>query len=312
MPLLARKKVLLAKLENTYNTDPVPTGAANAIQVTNLEVDPIEGDPVERNIIRAYLGNSSTVMTQVRATCNFTVEFAGSGAAGTAPAYGPLFRACSLSETVSAGVSVTYQPVSTTPPSSVTLYINTDGVNHVLRGARGTFDLGLSANGLPVINFQFTGNYVTPADVALPSATYQNQATPVVASAANTTGVQLHSFAGVISELGFSLGNDVQFRDLIGAANAEVLIVDRRPTATITMDQVTLAQKDYYTAARNATPGNFTFQHGQTAGNRITLTCPAVTISNISYGESQGINSLSMDTRVNPNTGNDEFTLVYT
>ena len=39
---LTRKKFLIAKIESTYGTDPTPVAGTNAIQVTNLEVTPIE------------------------------------------------------------------------------------------------------------------------------------------------------------------------------------------------------------------------------------------------------------------------------
>ena len=57
MPLLTRKRLLLAKAEVTYGTDPTPTGAANAILVRNLEIVPLQSDIVQRELIRPYLGN---------------------------------------------------------------------------------------------------------------------------------------------------------------------------------------------------------------------------------------------------------------
>jgi hypothetical protein len=41
MPLLTRKRLIVAKIESTYGTDPTPTGA-NAILVRNLEITPLE------------------------------------------------------------------------------------------------------------------------------------------------------------------------------------------------------------------------------------------------------------------------------
>ena len=60
-----------------------------------------------------------------------------SGSAGTAPKYGAILKACGLSETVSGGDTVTYAPV-TTPSDSVTLFVNYDGIRHMITGCRGT------------------------------------------------------------------------------------------------------------------------------------------------------------------------------
>ena len=45
-----------------------------------------------------------------RVEVTFEVEMAGSGTAGTAPAFGPLLKACGNSETIVTDTSVTYAP----------------------------------------------------------------------------------------------------------------------------------------------------------------------------------------------------------
>jgi hypothetical protein len=82
MPQLTRKRLLLAKTEATYGTDPVPTGAANAILVRNLDITPLQSDIVQRELIRPYLGNYEQLLAQTRVQVTFEVELAGSGAAG--------------------------------------------------------------------------------------------------------------------------------------------------------------------------------------------------------------------------------------
>lgn len=98
--LLSRKRAILAKIETTYGVDPIPTGAANAILMSNITVSPMEMNLQQRNNIKAYLGNNPSVLAAIYAKLSFDVEIAGSGAAGTVPGYGPLLRACGLSETI--------------------------------------------------------------------------------------------------------------------------------------------------------------------------------------------------------------------
>jgi len=99
MPLLNRKRTLLAKIESSYGVDPTPTGAANAILVSNLNVTPMSTELVDRDLIRPFLGNSEQLHAAIYAMAEFECEVAGSGTAGTAPAWGPLMRACGFSQT---------------------------------------------------------------------------------------------------------------------------------------------------------------------------------------------------------------------
>lgn len=99
MSLLQRKRTILAKIETTYGTDPTPTGASNAILIKNLTVTPQETTLVSRDLVRPYLGNFSQLPAAIFGKLAFEIELAGSGTAATSPAYGPLLRACGLSET---------------------------------------------------------------------------------------------------------------------------------------------------------------------------------------------------------------------
>lgn len=102
MPLLNRKRVVLAKIESSYGTDPTPTGLANAILLRNLSVTPQEADFVGRDLLRPYMGNSEQLPVGIRALIDFEVEMVGGGTAGVAPGFGPLLRACGLGETLTA------------------------------------------------------------------------------------------------------------------------------------------------------------------------------------------------------------------
>jgi len=115
MPLITRRRWILAKLEgSSYNTDPTPL-AANAIRVRSLDVTPLSGDTVQREQIRAYYGANATLMANEQSQCTVEVELCGSGTAGTAPAWAPLILACGTAETVTgSAVTGTAQAGSTT------------------------------------------------------------------------------------------------------------------------------------------------------------------------------------------------------
>ena len=311
MPLLTRKRLILLETESIYGTDPTPDGA-DAILVRDLNITPLQSDVVSRDLVRPYLGASEQLLANTRVECTFSVELAGSGAAGTAPQYGKALLACGMSQTISAGVSATYAPVSASF-SSCTIYYNIDGVLHKVTGARGTFTLNMAVGEIPSIDFTFTGVYNAPTDTAAPAVTYANQVTPVIAKQGNTTGFELLSYSGCLQSVSFDIGNTLVYRDLINCTK-QVLLTDRASTGSVTIEAPTIAQKNYFTAAlSDGTLGNLLFQHGQTAGNIFDFASTKVDIGDVSYADQDGIHMLTIPFTCVPSTsGNDEFSFVYT
>jgi hypothetical protein len=311
MPLLSRKRLILAKTETTYGTDPTPTGAANAILVRNLEITPLQADTVTRDLIRPYLGNSDQLLAQTRVEVTFEVELAGSGTAGTAPAYGPVLKACGLSETVAASTSVTYAPVSASF-SSVTIYFHNDGIRHKVTGCRGTFELNAEVGQIPVISFTMTGIYNAPTDESLPSPTYADQAAPLIFKNGNTSNFSIFSYSGCLQSLSFQMANEVVYRELVGCTK-ESLIVNRAPAGDVVIEAPSIATKDFFTIATGSSTGSISFQHGGTAGNIVTFTTAQSDIANPSYSDQDGIQMLNLPyVAVPTSAGNDELSLAYT
>ena len=383
MPLLQRKRVILAKVETTYGVDPTPTGAANAILVRNLNVTPQDADFSDRNLVRPYIGRSEQLPAAIRAMLDFEVEMAGSGTAGVAPGYGPLLRACGFSEnalvaavtgaaqggaastitlaasgtssvdgfyvgmpiritagtgsgssgvitayngtskvatvaapwavapaaasTYSIDANTAYKPVST-GFESVTVYFNVDGVLHKLTGARGTVSLSLSVKQIPVYKFNFTGIYNAVVDAAAPIAVYSFQ-TPLTVTNVNTTPFSLQGYAAVMSDLSLDVSNAVVHRTLVGGSEA-VLITDREPQGSVTIEATTVAQKDWWTIAKNATLGLLDVTHGVTSGNKVRITSGTVQLTKPQYSDMDGVAMLQMGANFVPSTnGNDELFL---
>ena len=311
MALLLRKRLILIETESSYGTDPTPTGA-DAVLVRDLNITPQQSDVVNRDVVRPYLGASEQLLANTRVECSFSVELAGSGAAGTAPQYGKALQACGLSETIVADTSVTYAPVSSSF-SSVTIYYNIDGLRHKVTGCRGTFSINCTVGEIPTIDFTFTGVYVAPDDSALPSATYANQASPLIFKNGNTSSFQLLSFAGALQAFSFDLGNNLVYRELVGGTK-EVLLTDRAGTGSTTIEAVSIASKDYFAAALTETSlGNLDFTHGSAAGNIVDFASTRVDIGDVSYSDQGGIAMFNIPYTCVPSTsGNDEFSLVYT
>lgn len=310
MPLLSRKRLILAKTESTYGTDSTPAGT-DAVLVRSLEVTPLESDVVSRDLIRPYLGNSDQLLANSRVLCSFEVELAGSGTAGTAPRYDALLKACGMSATIVASTSVTYAPVSASF-SSCTIVYNVDGVQHKLTGARGTVTMNCELGQIPTLQFEMTGIYNAPTDTAQPAVTYSNQATPLIFKEGNTSAFQFFSYAGCLNSVSFNLANEIIYRELIGCTK-EVIITNRAPAGDVSIEAPTIATKDFFSLALGSATGNLTFLHGTTAGNRVTFTASQVDIAQPSYTDQDGIQMLQLPYVALPTSaGNNEFSLAFT
>jgi hypothetical protein len=254
-----RLKTILAKIESSYAVDPTPTGAANAIVVSDVNVNPISMDTVPRDLVRNYLGNSEYLVAAMWKQIEFTVEIAGAGGAGTVPKFGPLLRACGMGETINGGVSVVYSPISAAE-ESVTIYANIDGMLHKGLGCRGTVSLTMNARQRPTMRFTFIGLFAAVTDAAAPSLTLTGWQKPVAVNNTNSSSFTLHSYAAKLSALSIDLGVAREYRNLVGAE--DVLITDRQPAGSITIEQPTVAQKDYFTTISAATLGTMSLTHG--------------------------------------------------
>jgi hypothetical protein len=131
-----RKKVILSKIEAVYGTDPVPTGAANAIAIRNAAFDftPLNISYVDRDIVRHTLGHDVQLVAASEVNLRCEVELAGSGVAGTPPAWGPLLRACAMAQTT-LGAAHT-QTATAGAASTITLHGTASAVDNAYRGMR--------------------------------------------------------------------------------------------------------------------------------------------------------------------------------
>ena len=310
MPKLVRKKTILLKAESSYGTDPTPTGSANAVLVRDLTVEPIVSDEVSRDLIRGFLGNQEVLLANQRVNVNFDVEMSGSGTAGTEPKWGPARLACGTAVTTTSTAN-TYAPVSSSF-GSCTIYYNTDGVNHKITGARGTFSINCEVGQIPTISFSMTGIFNAPTDTALPSTTYSNQASPLVFKNGSTSAFSIFAFSGVLQSWTFEMNNTVGYRELVGGTK-EVIITDRSPGGTAVVEAPALSDHNFFTDATGTATGSNTFLHATTAGNKITISCPQSDLSAPTYSDSDGIVMLNLPYMATPTSaGNNEFSLAIT
>jgi len=311
---LTRKKFLIAKIETTYGTDPSPVGGSDAVQVTNLELTPIESDNVQAATYQGFLGNPTrgTLVANKRVSVTFDVELAGSGTAGTAPAFGPLLKACGLSQTIVSSVSVTYAPVSSSFDSA-TIYCFYDGTRHKITGARGTVSFNMTAGQFAVASFNFIGIYNAPDSTALSgSFTVANQAAAIEVNDTNVTTATFHGVTSSrIESFDLALNNELLYKET--ASNQEVLITNRAPGGTAVIEAPAIGTTDFFGKAVAVATGSTSLVLGATGGNIVTVNAAQTDITGCSYADTNGVIALSMPFLALPTTaGNNEMSLVFT
>jgi hypothetical protein len=310
MTVLSRKRLLTAAIESTYGTDATPSGT-DAVLVRSLEITPLNADVVERELVRPYLGNFEQLLGNQHVEVTFEVELAGSGTAGTAPKWGPIFRACGMGETIVASTSVTYAPVSS-GFESCTLYFDNDGIRHKVTGCRGTFSMNCEVNAIPTLSFTMMGIYNAPTDTSLPTATYTDQATPVLFRQGNTSSFSIFGYSGILQALSLDIANENIYRELIGGTK-EVLLTDRKPAGEVTVEAVSLATHDFFTDATGTSTGGLSFTHGTVAGNIVAFSSPQTDLGSPAYADQDGIQMITLPYTATPTTaGNDELSFVLT
>jgi hypothetical protein len=303
-------KILAAKIEATYGVDSIPTGAANAILAKDVVWTPMNGNDVDRELDTPFLGQLGSIPSELHAKLSFKVELAPSGTAGTAPAWGVLMRACGCAETLVASTSVTYNPV-TDAHSSVVFYLWIGGTRYVMRGARGNVKLNLSAQGIPYLEFEFTGLYQVPTEVARSAPTLTGFRRPLIANDQNTPTFTISGTDFILRSLMFDAGNIVEPRFLINSE--EIWITDKAETVEFVVEAVPLSTWNPFALAVAMTSLPVILAHGVGAGNIATLNMPLMQLQRPqALQAAQNIKEWSLRGLPLPNAGNDQWTLVLT
>lgn len=313
-----RNLTILAKPEVTYGSDPSPTNTDNAMLVSDVSLVPLEAENVPRDLVRSYFGASEQLSGVRRVTCSFSVEAAGSGAAGTAPPYAPLLLACAMAETVSSGSRVEYLPV-TDSQGSVTLYWYDSGVRHIITGARGSWELDLTLGARPVFRFTFTGLYAAPSAQGVPVGTLTAFQRPLVVNDTNTGDITLgctYSTGSLSSGtaypsrgLALNLGNQVTHMPLLGSETVNV--VAREATGSMALDLTAAQEVTFAGTVTGNTTQSLGLVHGTAAGNTLVVHAPAVQLIDYRKGDFNGKRLIEYGLRLLPSSGNDELRLCF-
>lgn len=310
MPIKWKSKILLGKIEATYATDSTPTGAADAILASNITFQPMEGQDVSRDLELPWLAAQATIPAGLFSRMSFRVEMVPSGTVGTAPAWGPLLRACGVAQTISEDTSVAYNPV-TDSHESVTMHFWVGATRYVMKGSRGTCVLRFTAQGIPYLEFSLTGLFSLPSEEARATPTLTAFLKPDLVSSAKTPTFTVDSVSFVMRSFSLDLANDVQTRFLVGSES--VLIVDRADLATAQVEAVPLSTWDPFDEAVEQSTVAVGIVHGTVAGRIASLAIAGAQVQRLQgFENSQNILEWPLRLVPLPTAGNDQWTLSLT
>lgn len=312
-----KNTVITAALEATYGVDAAPTGADNALLISEMTITPLDAQNIARNNIKGFFGLDEELVGPNSVRCSFTVELAGSGAAATPPAWGVLLLGCAMAESeLTTPARVEYTPVSDAL-KTLSIYYYDAGVLHKLLGAMGTVTLSAKVGERPSLKFDFIG---TDGGISAASTTgvYSAWKKPVAMKMGNVTDITLGATyaAGALTSgtgypstgLEIMLGNAVEFDALLSSESVD--ITDRQVTGKTELELTAAQEVTFMGNVKANTTQSLGFAIGTAAGNKIILHAPSMQLTNPTKIDRKGKRLIGYDMRMVPVSGNDEVRLV--
>lgn len=316
MSKLTRKVVMLAKLETQYGTDPVPTGADDALLINEAPSLTPTGERIERAIIRDTFSPAGNVIGAKVVNVEFEVEAKGGGwdtDDPLPPEFDVLLQCCAMSVDISVTGQRTYAPVTAVAShKSCTLYFYRDGILHKVTGCIGTFELNLPVGGIPVFKFSMQGLWVDPTDTANPGTV---NTLDIVPPTVVGVGLAIGGYTPVgVNALSLTLGNQITQKKDVNAAEglSGLAVTGRTPAGSLDPEADELANFNPWAAWKAATKAAVACTIGTTQGNRFDLAIPKAQWDEVSYGDRDGtlIYSLPFTCTINSD-GDDEVAITF-
>lgn len=309
-----RRRLLLAKLENTYAAAAPTFVATDAHLVTNLDVTPLDGEIIDLEYVLPSLGNRQKITGQRLFRLSFGHYLTVSNALGTAPKWAKFLVSSNFAQTGTAATDVILKP-ATKPGannSSIAFSVNVDGRLHIGRGGRSNATFVLEAGQPPRIDFEYICLFDTPSDVAqlAPDLTGYDP-DPVIVNSQNTTGVTIATdstpLALCMESFNLNMNNVMPARQLAGCTE-QVMLTGREPNGEMVVEAPMLAAYNGFVESIDQTPREIKFTHKGSSTQVIEFKMPNVCVENPTYTESDEIIMLTLPIYPRPGlSGNDEI-----
>jgi hypothetical protein len=312
-----KNTLIAAAIQSAIGTAATPTGAANAVLVSDMSLTPLDSQNIDRNLVRGFFGGSEQLVGPASVKLSYTVELAGSGTAATAPAWGTLVQGCAVGEgLLTTPARCEYTPVST-GLKALTQYYYDDGVLHKLIDCMGDCTLMAKIGDRPQLKFDWIG-LDGGVSAATDTGTFTSWKKPVAVTKANVVDITLGATYAtgaltggtVYSSTGLEakFGNQVAYTPLLSSETVD--ITDRESTGTIELDLTAAQEVALMAVVKANTTQSLAITIGTTAGNKIIFFAAAAQLLNPKKIEKNGKRMIGFDVRFVPVNGNDEWRIV--
>lgn len=286
------RKTLMTAAINTgvFGADAIETGTPQAIQTIGLEITPLEGDQIDRELDNGQLGNTPVLMVGTHVKVSGSVELTGSGqAVNSAPAFDVILQAGGF---VGADQTTSYEytRAQENTEKDATFYVYKDGAIHKVRGARLTTTTKLSVGSLPAVEFEITGLYGGIVSGALPTPDFSGFVTPVKVGATHTT-FKLGATAATAQELKlleFELAenNEIAFDE--NTIEEAVYLTDFKPEGKFIVEAPSLGTFNPFEQALAEQLLHLEITHGSEETNVAGLVLPKIQLGRPTYSDKDG------------------------
>lgn len=275
MPFSSLRKVVHMATEVTYATVPAIAGAQTFV-AENFEIEPMQGEVVERRPHQAALGATRRKVAPRSVRVAFDVALVARAAAATPAPYRAALIAGGWAETIQAGTSCTYNPVSSGFGSASLVY-NQDGEARTVRGIRGGVGFRFRNGQVPYLRFEGVGLYAARAAAAMVAQDYTGWGEPDLVTQAATT-MALGAFgAAVLESLDLGVQNIFEYRNRPGQEAVQP-VRERAYEARVQILDEPVSAFDPESLMRAETLLLADLQHGTAAGRRARLQLPTAQI----------------------------------
>lgn len=283
-----KKKLLLAMVNDgnqDYGIDLIDaTGPGLPIQTTGLEVTPLEGEELERELDNGKNGNKPMLLVGMHVKISGNVELTGAGAALTPAAYAPIMQVAGFKETVGAS-QVDYARVTDNSEPDGSFYFFQDGAIHKLLGARGTMGTSLKVGELPTMSFEITGLYGGVVSGALPSPDFSAWQTPEKVGHDKTV-FKLDDVEYKMYEFEHSENNEIAYDE--NTVEERIYLTDWKPDGQIIIEAPELADFDPFAIARDNATLAMSISHGGGEGKTFELSTAQIQLGKPTYSDREG------------------------
>lgn len=288
-----------------------PAGASELFRAGNFTHE-ISVEQLERAVKDASLSPFPSIPGKRSAQISFTTELRGSGAAGVAPDYGLLFKACAMKETVVEDASVAYAPVSDKSGyTRICLTAFIDGLQVMYLGCMGSFSINCPLDGVPTVDWEFEAADFEVSDAPVPDgASYDAQAPePVLMS-----GFSFGGFHFDVVNIRFAMNNEVVLRQSanISGGHLNAMVTGRAPSGSFDPEAVLKATDDVFQDWEDGARLPLKVQVGHRAGNICTITAPKCQYTDMGFADRDGLLTYDAPFRLARDAGDDEIAIVFT